>query len=89
MQQENSNDNSVEEDVAALSDMALQHYQEGQLEQAQDDCLRILRKQQRPDAILILGKIAHEKREYEVAVERYQQFLALMPDHASATKTRS
>ena len=82
MQQENSNENSVEKDIAALSDMALQHYQDGHLQQAQDVCLRILREQQRPDAILILGKIAHEQGEFEVAVERYQQFLGLMPNHA-------
>jgi tetratricopeptide (TPR) repeat protein len=82
MPQENSNDNSINKDMAALSDMALQHYQEGHLQQARDKCLRILRKQQRPDAILILGKIAHEQREFEVAVERYQQFLGLMPNHA-------
>ena len=34
MQQENSNDNSAEKDIAALSDMALGHYQEGHLQQA-------------------------------------------------------
>jgi len=34
MQQENPNDNSVERDIAALSDMALQLYQEGHLQQA-------------------------------------------------------
>ncbi len=82
MQQEKSNDNSAEKDVAALFDMALQHYQEGHLRQAQDKCLRILRKQQRPDAILVLAKIAHEQREFSVAVERYQQFLRIIPDNA-------
>ncbi len=81
MPQENSNDNSVEKDIAALSDMALQHYQEGHLQRAQDVCQRILRKQQRPDAILILAKIAHEQRDFEVAVERYQQFLRIIPNH--------
>jgi len=81
MQQENSNDNSVDKDIAALSDMALQHYREGHLQEAQDVCHRILRKQQRPDAILILAKIAHEQREFKVAVGRYQQFLRIIPDH--------
>ena len=81
MPQENSNDTSVDKDIAALSDKALQLYREGHLQQAQDACLRILRKQQRPDAILILGKIAHEQREFKLAVERYQQFLGLMPNH--------
>jgi tetratricopeptide (TPR) repeat protein len=82
MMQENSNDNSVDEDVAALADMAVQHYQEGHLQKAQDVCQRILRKQQRPDAILILAKIAHEQRNFKVAAERYQQFLGIVPDHA-------
>ena len=82
MQQEDSNDNTVDKDIEALSNMALQHYQEGHLQQARDECLHILRKQQRPDAILILAKIAHEQREFEVAIERYQQFLEIIPDHA-------
>ena len=81
MQQENSNDHSAEKDIAVLCDMALQHYQEGRLQQAQDVCQRILRQQQRPDTILILAKIAHEQREFEVAVERYQQFLRIIPNH--------
>ena len=81
MQQENSNDQSVDKEIAALASMAMQHYQQGQLQQAQDKCLRILRKRQRPDAILILGMIAHEQGEFEVAVERYQQFLELLPNH--------
>jgi len=83
MQQENSNDNSFDKDIAALSDRALQRYQEGQLQQAQELCERILRQQHRPDAILILAKISHEQREFKVAVKRYQQFLEIIPDHAS------
>ncbi len=81
MHTKNTNNISEEKDILALSDMALQHYQEGRLRQAQDECLRILRKQQRPDAILILAKIAHEQREFKVAVERYQQFLRIIPNH--------
>jgi tetratricopeptide (TPR) repeat protein len=61
--------------------MALKHYQEGDLQQAQDDCQRILHIQQRPDAVLILAKIAHEQGEYQVAVERYEQFLKVIPNH--------
>ena len=82
MQQENSNDNSVDKDIEALSEVAMKHYQKGQFQQAQDACLRILRKRERPDAILILAKIAHEQREFEAAIERYQQFLEIVPDHA-------
>ena len=81
MQKKNTDDDLEENDIAALADMALQHYQEGDLQQAQDDCQRILRNQQRPDAILILAKIAHEQSEFQVAVERYQQFLKIIPDH--------
>jgi tetratricopeptide (TPR) repeat protein len=82
MQQKNSNGNSTENEIAALAEAALRHYQEGQLQQANDICQRILRQQQRPDAILILAKIAHEQGEFEAAVERYEQFLGVIPDHA-------
>ena len=81
MRQQNSKDNCVDKDIAVLSDKALQLYREGHLQQAQEVCKHILRKQQRPDAVLILGKIAHEQKEFKVAVERYQQFLGIIPDH--------
>ena len=81
MQKKNTNNNSEDKDIAALADIALQHYQEGDLQQAQDDCQRILRKQQRPDAVLILAKIAHEQGEFRVAAEHYQQFLKIIPNH--------
>ena len=72
----------VDEDLAAHSYMALQHFKEGRLQQAQDEYLSILRKQQHPDAILMLGLIAHQQSEFEVAVERYQQFLSINPKDA-------
>ncbi len=81
MSQEDSSDNTEDKDIAALFEKALLHYRDGNLQQAQDECLRILRKQRRPDVILILAKIAHEQREFEIAVERYQQFLEIMPSH--------
>ena len=84
MQQKNTHANSVDKDTAALSHMALQHFKEGHLQQAQDVCQRILRKQQHPDAILILGLIAHQQSEFQVAVERYQQFLGIKPKDAEA-----
>ena len=84
MQQENSDDNSVDQGVEALFAAALQHYREGRLRQAQDQCTRILRRQRRPDAILILAKIAHEQKEFKVAVERYQQLLEIIPGHAQS-----
>jgi len=82
MQQKNTNNNTVDEDLAALSRKALQYFKEGRLQQAQDKCLCLLRKRQHPDAILMLGWIAHQQREFEVAVERYQQFLRIKPNHA-------
>ncbi len=60
---------SVDKDIAALTHMAVQHFKEGHLQQAQDECLRILQKQQHPGAILILGWIAHQQRQLDVAVE--------------------
>lgn len=81
MRKKNTDDDSEEKDIAVLSELAVQHYQEGSLKQAQDDCRKILRVQQRPDAILILAKIAHEQREFDVAVERYEQLLNIIPNH--------
>jgi len=81
MQQKDTNNNFVVKDIEVLFETALRHYQEGDLQQAQDDCHRILREQQRPDAILILAKIAHERSEFKLAVERYQQFLSIVPSH--------
>ncbi len=81
MQHRETNDKSVATDVAALSSMAMDHFKKGRLQQAKEVCQQILRKKQRPDVILILGMIAHEQREFEAAVERYKQFLGLMPNH--------
>ncbi len=84
MQQKKSTDNSVDEDSAALSRKALQHFKEGRLQQAQDECLRILQKHQPPGAHLILGWIAHQQRQLDVAVKRYQQYLGAKPKDAEA-----
>ena len=87
MQQENTNDNAVNEDSAALSREALQHFKKGRLQQAQDVCQRILQKQRYAGAILILAWIAHQQRELDVAVERYQQYLAIKPKDAEVHYT--
>ena len=71
-------------DITALFRKGLYHYKEGRLQQAQDICLRILQKQHHPSAILILGMIAHQQSEFELAVTRYQQFLSITPHHAQA-----
>ena len=87
MQQKKPNDHSVKEDITALSRRALQHFKEGRLQQAQDVCLHILRKQPYAGALLILGWIAHQQREFDVAVERYQQYLGIKPKDAEAHYT--
>jgi len=69
-------------DVAEMFREGLQHYKEGRLQQAQIICKRLLDKRQHADALLILGMIAHQQKEFDVAVERYQQFLGLKPNHA-------
>ena len=87
MQQEFTDENSVNEDAEALSRVALQHFKDGQLQQAQDICKGILQKQQHPGALLILGWVAHQHRELDVAVGRYEQYLAIKPKDAEARYT--
>ena len=87
MQQTNSSDNAVGEDLAALSRQALQHFKDGRLQQAQDVCQRILQKKKHSGALLILGWIAHQQHKFEEAVERYQQYLSLKPKDAEAHYT--
>ncbi len=71
-------------DIAELFQKGLHHYQEGRLQQAQDICHSILKKQRHPTATLILGMIAHQKSEYEAATKHYQTFLEIKPNHAQA-----
>ena len=75
------------EDLAALSRKALQHFKEGRLQQAKDVCQHILQQKRHAGALLILGWIAHQQREFEGAVERYQQYLAIKPKDAEARYT--
>jgi len=84
MQKKKTRDDSVDEEIAVLFRKGSEHYKEGRLPQAQDICQRILQKQQHPSAILILGMIAYQQREFEVAVERYHEFLEVKPNHAQA-----
>ena len=84
MQQKKTNDTSVNEDSAVLSRKALQHFKEGRLQQAKDVCQRILRKESFAGANLILGWIAHQQSEFDVAVERYQQYLGVNSNDAEA-----
>ncbi len=82
MHQKSSKDSSADGDIAALFGKGLQHYREGRLQQARDICQRILCRRLHPDALLILGMIAHQQREFKVAVEHYQEFLGIKPRHA-------
>ena len=84
MQRKKANDNSADEDSAVLSRKALQHFKEGRLQQAEEVCQRILSKQQYAGANLILAWIAHQQRKFDVAIERYQQYLGVKPKDAEA-----
>ena len=71
-----------DDEVASWAYMAQQHYRNGRLQQAKEECRRILTKTTHADAILLLGMIAHEQRDFEEAAARYEQFLRLQPEHA-------
>ena len=73
---------SRDDEIASWSYMAQQHYRNGRLQQAKEECQRILAKEQRADAILMLGMIAHEQRDFEAAAAHYEHFLRLQPEHA-------
>ena len=70
------------DEIASWSYMAQQHYRNGRLNQAKEECRRILAKEQRADAILMLGMIAHEQKDFGAAREHYENFLDLQPAHA-------
>ncbi|MDE0442331.1 MAG: sulfotransferase [Gammaproteobacteria bacterium] len=75
-------DNTTDAEIASLAYMASQHYRSGRLQQAKEACRRILDRHQHAEAILLLGMIAHEQRDLEAAVEHYERFLGLDPNHA-------
>ena len=75
---------SPDDDIAAWSYMAQQHYRNGRLRQAKAECQRILAKAQSADAILLLGRIAHEQKDFETAAQHYEDFLRLEAEHARA-----
>lgn len=75
---------SPDDDIASLSYMAQQHYRNGRLQRARETCQRILEMEQRADAILLLGMIAHEQKDFESAGQHYEDFLRLEPEHARA-----
>lgn len=77
-------DKRSSDDIASLSYMAQQHYRNGRLQRARETCQRILEKEQHADAILLLGMIAHEQKDFESAAQHYEDFLRLEPEHARA-----
>jgi tetratricopeptide (TPR) repeat protein len=84
MQKNNSNNELANKDITALFRQGFQHFKAGRLQQAKHVCLRVLQQQQHPGTILVLALVAHQKNEFEEAVERYQQFLHLDPRHPQA-----
>jgi len=84
MRTEKDDDKSVETDVEALSETALELYQEGRLRQARRVCEDILRIEQRPAAVLILAQVAHKQAKLGEAIEGYEQFLRMFPEHAAS-----
>jgi len=81
MQPDHHDEISDETDVAALSEIALDLYKNGALRKARKVCERILQKEQRPAAVLILAKVAHRQGKLEEAIEGYEQFLRMFPEH--------
>ena len=75
-------DSANDTEIASLAYLASHHYRSGRLQQAKDACQRILSRQEHPEAVLLLGMIAHEQRDLETAVRHYDRFLESSPDHA-------
>lgn len=84
MPTEHDDAESAASDIAALSETALEHFQQGRLRQAREICESILRNEQRPVAVLILAKIAHKQGEFEEAIECYEHFLRMVPEHGAS-----
>lgn len=82
MTERDKGDRPRDDEIASWSYMAQQHYRNGRLQQAKEQCLRILAKDQRVDTILMLGMIAHEQKDFESAAAHYEHFLRLQPEHA-------
>ena len=80
----NGDQPSPDNNIAALSYMAQQHYRNGRLQRAREACQRILERERRGDAILLLGMIAHEQKDFETASRHYQDLLRLEPEHPRA-----
>ena len=60
---------------------AMQHYKEDRLPQAEALCRQILQESpSSPDALHLLGLIAHQVSKNEIAVELIGRALALKPD---------
>ena len=77
-----TNDSATDTEIASLAYLASHHYRSGRLQQAKEACQRILSRAEHPEAVLLLGMIAHEQRDLETAARHYGRFLESTPDHA-------
>ncbi len=71
-------------DIAELFQKGLRLYQEGRLQQAQDICHSILKKQRHPSAMLILAMTAHQQGQYESSDAYCREFLDHFASHEQA-----
>lgn len=68
--------------AATLIESGLRQVQQGQLEQAQLSCKRVLELAPRhPDALHLLGIIALQRGDHAGAIEKIRQAIAIRPDH--------
>ena len=66
-------------------DLAVQHHNSGRLPQAETIYNQILQKDpKQPIALQLLGVIAHQKGDNDIAVDRITKAIAIKPDYAEA-----
>ena len=66
-------------------DLAVQHHKEGRLSQAETIYQQILQNDpKQPIALQLLGVIAHQKGDNDIAVDRITKAIAIKPDYAEA-----
>src|SRR5438034_46813 len=63
---------------------ALAYHQSGRLDEADQLCAAILKVEpQQLDALYLRGIVAHDRRQYELAVDCFRAAIALAPDNAA------
>ncbi len=61
---------------------AVRHYNAGEYAQAEQLCRQLIDQQETAEAWHLLGLMAHQQRQFEVAIAHYNRVIALNPDHA-------